>query len=95
MFKVDVDKRVFREAKKWLKPAHRKRLIEFIEALEVDPDSPVPSGFDVRKVKDMTIKGFPAYALRLGDYRVFYGVDWENKVIYLAKIEPRGRAYKR
>ncbi|WP_167891521.1 type II toxin-antitoxin system RelE/ParE family toxin [Thermococcus sp. MAR1] len=43
----------------------------------------------MRKVKDMTIKGFPAYALRLGDYRVLYGVDWENKVIYLAEIEPR------
>jgi len=95
VFQVDVDERVFDEAKKWLKPAHIKRLIKFINALGEDPDSPVPKGFDVRRVKGMKIKGFPAYALRLGGYRVFYGIDWENKVIYVAKIEPRGRAYKR
>jgi len=92
---VDVDERVFNEAKKWLKPAHIRRLSEFITALSEDPHSPVPRGYDVRRVKGMRIKGFPAYALRLGGYRVFYGVDWENKVIYVAKIEPRGRAYKR
>jgi len=95
VFKVDVDERVFAEARKWLKQAHIRKLSEFILALCEDPDSPVPKGFDVRKVKGKTIKGFPAYALRLGGYRVFYGVDWENKVIYVAKIEPRGRAYKR
>ncbi|QDA32589.1 type II toxin-antitoxin system RelE/ParE family toxin (plasmid) [Thermococcus indicus] len=95
VFRVDVDKRVFVEAKRWLKPAHIRKLVEFIEALKIDPNSPVPKGYDVRRVKGMKIKGFPAYALRLGGYRVFYGVDWENKVIYLSKIEPRGRAYKR
>ncbi len=95
VFRVDVDERVFAEARKWLKPAHIKKLSEFIVALSEDPNSPVPKGFDVRRVKGKKIKGFPAYALRLGGYRVFYGVDWENKVIYIAKIEPRGRAYKR
>ncbi|QDA31335.1 hypothetical protein FH039_06620 [Thermococcus indicus] len=70
-------------------PAHIKKLVESIEALRVDPDSPVPRGYDVGRVKSMKVKGFPAYVLRLGGYRVFYGVDWEDKVIYLAKIGPR------
>ncbi|WP_456443996.1 type II toxin-antitoxin system RelE family toxin [Thermococcus sp.] len=39
--------------------------------------------------------GLNAYRLRLGDYRVLYAVDWEDKVVYVVRIEPRGRAYKK
>ncbi len=92
MFEVYIDDRVFKEAKKWFKKAQIKRLLEFIEALE---NHSIPPGFDIRRVEGVEIKNMPAYALRIGKYRVFYGVDWENKKIYVAKIEPRGRAYKR
>ena len=39
--------------------------------------------------------GLNAYRLRLGDYRVLYAVDWVDKVVYVVRIEPRKRAYKK
>ena len=92
MFRVEVDERVFKEAERWFKEAQIKKLLEFLKALE---EHPIPSGFDIRRVKGMEIKGMQVYALRIGKYRIFYGVNWKENKIYVAKIEPRGRAYKR
>jgi|GEM_PF-6558767 len=44
---------------------------------------------------DRKILGLDAYWLRLGDYRLLYAVDWKNKVVYVVRLEPRDRAYKR
>jgi len=92
IFEVVVDSRVFREAKKRLKQAHIEKLSDFIEALKVDPCSPFPQGYDVRRIKSSEA---PLYAVRFGKYRVMYGVDWDSKTIYVFKIKPRDSAYKR
>ena len=34
-----------------------------------------------------------SYRLRIGDIRVIYGLDVENKIIYVVKISPRGSVY--
>jgi len=92
LFEVRVRREVAKEAKK-LPRAHREKLAKFIKVLEKNP---VPvSEFDIRLVKGKKKKNGKRYSLRLGDYRVFYDVYWEEKVIIILRIEPRERAYSR
>lgn len=51
--------------------------------------------FDVRPVKGTGKRDGKRYRLRLGDYRIFYDVYWDEKIIIVLKIEPRERAYSR
>ena len=34
------------------------------------------------------------YKLRVGDWRVFYRVDWEGRIIFVAYIKNRDSAYR-
>ncbi len=92
MFEVRVHSKVAKSAPKVLKPAHLKRLMAFIRELKTNP---LPDGYDVKPLTDRKILGLDAYRLRLGDYRLLYAVDWKNKVVYVVRLEPRDRAYKR
>ncbi|WP_394295120.1 MULTISPECIES: type II toxin-antitoxin system RelE family toxin [Thermococcus] len=34
------------------------------------------------------------YRVRLGEYRVIYSVNWEERVILIHRLKRRGEAYK-
>ena len=56
-----------------------------IEALARDP-------FGAANVKQLV--GEPGYRLRVGDWRVIYGVDSGRLVVRVLKIGPRGGVYE-
>jgi len=69
-------------------PAHRDLLLSLVEALRTDP---VPyRGFDVAKLAGQS----NAYRVRVGDIRLVYRVDWDNGLVDIEFIGPRGVAYK-
>ncbi len=83
---------MIKETKK-LPKAHREKLAKFLEILR---ENPVPvREFDVRPVKGKRKRDGKRYRLRLGDYRIFYDVYWDERVIIVLRIEPRERAYSR
>ncbi len=92
MFDVRVHPRVVKSAPRLLKSAHLKRFMDFLRDAK---ENPLPDGYDVKPLTDRKILGLNAYRLRLGDYRVLYAVGWEDKVVYVVRIEPRKRAYKK
>ncbi|MFB2834330.1 type II toxin-antitoxin system RelE family toxin [Floridanema evergladense] len=49
---------------------------------------------DRQMVDIKPLKGRPEWRLRVGDYRIMFLIDDENKVYILTKISPRGDAYK-
>lgn len=66
----------------------RRRLDAGIQALARDPRPHAPRG------KPLTgpLKGL--WRLRVGDWRVQYAFDDENRVIRILSVLPRGEAYK-
>lgn len=66
----------------------RERVLRGLEALGQDPFRPRP-GCDIRK-----LKGFdpPAYALRVGDYRVLYAVIEGS--VRITSVRRRESAYR-
>ena len=92
MFDVKVHPRVIKIAPRVLKPAHLKRFMAFLQDAK---KTPLPTGYDVKPLTDRKILGFDSYRLRLGDYRILYAVDWDNKIVYVVRLEPRSRAYKK
>lgn len=93
MYRIIIDKNVVKKAKKLLKPAQRKKLAKFIEALETNPYPKPP--YDLKPVKGEKTEKTNTYRLRIGDYRIFYTVYWEEKVIIITDLKPRETAYKR
>ena len=83
MFDLEFSK----QAKKFLKSSDVKlvsRILKKVGLLTLDP---VPHG-SVRVVgEDKTFR------LRVGDYRVFYEVNWNEKVILIVKIDKRSKVY--
>ena len=65
------------------------RFMRLLDEFEKDPIRPRPR-FDVKH-----LKGFPGnlYRLRIGDYRVLYSVDKENKTVRITTIAHRSGAY--
>ena len=93
MWDVKVGKEVLKKAEK-LPPANRKKLLEFIKALYT---TPFPAGFDIVPVRGKKAKKFGkrgVYRVRIGEYRIIYTVNWEEKIISLVELNPRGKAYK-
>ncbi len=86
MFKVAVHKNVVKQLKN-LKKAHLKKLAYVLETLKTNP---VPwREFDIRKIEGEE----NTYRIRIGDFRLVYFVDEENKIIHVIKLERRGRIY--
>jgi mRNA interferase RelE/StbE len=65
---------------------HIPRILDVIESLAENP-FPIQS----RKMKGSE----SSYRLRVGDYRVIYQVDTENKVVTIYHVRHRKDAYKR
>ncbi len=66
------------------------RFLKFLDEFEKDPICPRPR-FDVKP-----LKGLPGnlYRLSIGNYRVLYHVDDENKEVKITTIAQRSQAYK-
>ena len=88
-YEVIIDKRVYKDLEKI--PNHIcEKFLAALDEFETDPIHARPK-FDVKE-----LKGFPKslYRLRLGDYRVLYSVDKENKEVKITIIVPRKQAYR-
>jgi len=48
---------------------------------------------DITNIKALKSHPLADYRLRIGDYRVLFDVDWENKKIYILKIGHRRDVY--
>ncbi len=76
------------KAEHFLKKANKilaKRVIQKVEELcekPVPPDAKTIEG-----VKELV------YRVRVGDYRIFYEVDYSEQKVGIIKIDKRGRAY--
>jgi mRNA interferase RelE/StbE len=89
-YTVLIDKRVQKDLENI--PTHTcEKFIELLDEFEKDPIRPRPK-FDVK-----ILKGFPGnlYRLRIGDYRVLYSVDKDNKVVKITTIRHRKKSYKK
>ncbi len=91
LFRVEVHPRVVKIASKELEPAHIKKLAKFLEIAKYNP---IPKGFDIKQLKNFEVEGYKGYRLRLGNYRLLYGINWKDKIVYVSMLEPRKRAYK-
>lgn len=62
-----------------------QRVDRVLQTLE---ETPIPAG-------SRKLSGYPdVYRVRVGDWRIVYVVDWKNRTILVAKIAPRGDAYR-
>ena len=92
MYDVIVDRDVVKKARKYLKPAQRRKLADFINALKTNPYPKPP--YDLKPVRGEKTKATNTYRLRIGDYRVFYTVYWSERLIVVTDIKPRETAYR-
>jgi len=84
MFKVKLHRRVIKFLQK-LNENDRKRIFSAIEKLEDPFSQPYEK---VKGRKDL-------YKIRVGDYRIIYRVDKENKIVSVHLVDKRERAYNR
>lgn len=57
---------------------------------EILTDDPLPGGKgDIKKIIDPDF-----WRLRVGDYRVFYDVDSNDKIVYILSVRHRSKAYR-
>jgi len=85
-FRILINRRVEKEYSK-LPKANRQKVLEFLVAIE---NSPFPDNFDIKKIKGAD----NTFRLRIGDFRLFYKILWNEKVILVTKLERRSRAYR-
>ncbi len=71
-----------------LKKIDRQYIPRIVEAIGYLAENPFP--VQSRKLKDSEA----SYRLRVGDYRVIYQVDQENKTVVIYHIRHRKDAYK-
>ncbi len=91
-YRVIVSKDVVKNARKYLQEGQRKKLIEFLKSLEENPFPKPP--FDVKPVKGSKGDHTNTYRFRVGNYRLFYTVYWEEKTIVVTDLRPRENAYR-
>ena len=81
-FKVITSDRAAKEIKK-LDKKDRIRIYKEIQRLE-DPFS-----LDIKKIKDRI------YRIRAGKFRIIIEIDFENRIVWVAKVDKRERIYDR
>ncbi|WP_297491077.1 type II toxin-antitoxin system RelE/ParE family toxin [Thermococcus sp.] len=93
MYTVIADKTVIKKARKYLRRAQRQKLAEFLETLRTNPYPKPP--YDLKPVKGEKTKQTNTYRFRIGDYRLFYTVYWDEKIIIVTDLKPRETAYRK
>ncbi len=68
----------------------QERIKSSLENLESDPYRP-RSGADIKKLSGTTPT---KYRLRVGDYRVIYTVEKQDKTVKVIEVFTRGRGYR-
>ena len=93
-FKVVIHPKVPKLAKKYLTKSQLQKLEEFFRTLENDP-LPVDK-YDVKplKGKHSDIGKGKIYRFRIGDYRVFYTILWDERAVIITDIKRREKAYR-
>ena len=76
------------DAKKFLKKAERNVAERIMQRIKKLREEPFPS--DVKRVVGKKDKIF---RVRLGDYRIQYGVFYEQNLIFVSDIDKREKAY--
>jgi mRNA interferase RelE/StbE len=86
MFQITVSNKATRSAKRL--PQHFKsRIMELLLTLR---ENPTPAeNYDVKKLQGEK----DTFRIRLGDIRVVYEIEWNEKIIKILVIEHRGKAY--
>jgi len=92
-FKVIIHPKVAKLVKKYLTKSQLQKLEEFCKVLEDNPL--LVEKFDIKLIKGKRsdIGKGKLYRLRLGDYRVFYVILWDEKVVVITDIRRREEAY--
>jgi len=85
MYKLVYHPRVFKFLTK-ISKKEAKRIVEKIEDLDKNPLS---EELNVKKLA--TTKR--SYRLRIGNFRVIFEIDFENKIIYIHEVGFRGNIY--
>ncbi len=84
MFNILYAKNVYKDLRKFSK-RNLSRIKKGIEELEKFPDIP--------QIKYLNNHPLADYRIRVGDYRILFDVDWENKEIHILKIGHRKNVY--
>ena len=82
-YRVRIEKRASKALEK-TDVVIRKRIVEVIRSLA---DNPRPRG--IKKMKNRE-----GWRVRIGDYRVIYGIDDERSLVSVAKIGHRREVYR-
>lgn len=85
LFKIDLKSSVEHD----LKRIDRQYISKILDAIENLAKNPFP--IQSRKLKDSE----SSYRLRVGDYRVIYQVDTENRFVTVYHVRHRKDAYKK
>ena len=83
-FKIEISRKVLKFLEKTNKD-DVKRILEGIQKLKE------PFSIPYEKLKGRS----DIYRIRIGDYRVIYYVDKDNRVVLVLKVDLRERVYKR
>lgn len=67
----------------------RERVMQLCSQLKQDPHTKRPN-VDLKLISS---RKQSIYRVRIGDYRIVYEVDEEEKLIMVTKIFPRGKGY--
>ncbi len=84
MFKIVYAKSVIKDLKK-IATYNLPKIKDGIGNLELFPN--------LAEIKNLNNHPIADYRLRIGNYRVLFDVDWENKKIYILKIGHRKDVY--
>ena len=84
MFEILYAKSVLKD----LRRISKKNLIKIKQAIEELKQFP-----NLTQIKRLTNHPIAEYRLRVGDYRVLFDVDWDQKRIYILKIGHRKDVY--
>ena len=84
-FKILYAKSVQKDIKKIHDKNIKDKIKKAIEKLENFPN--------ITNIKSLKSHPLADYRLRVGDYRVLFDVDWDNRKIYILKIGHRKDVY--
>ena len=71
---------------KKLEPLIKKRIKEKINNLSKNP-------FPSETVRVESYKDYKVFRVRIGDYRILYNINFQEKLIIIIKIDKRGNVY--
>ena len=86
MYRVTIHRQASRYLKKLPTP-EKENIKESLRKLALDP-------FQIPNVKHMVGEWKGYHRIRIGNVRVIFWIDQEEKIIYIDHIGPRGDVYK-